>query len=188
MNQARLEAVLIATLHDARGYDPTSNRVVETDRLVDAVATYFGTDPADPDALVDAFGVTRHALRRLSRQKRIRYVRAGRGYVPADAAPTLKERLSARIAGADDPLGVWTERNTARMPASMRDVYITTLRDDDGLFGVVRDASNGHILARSAPINPPHVDVAKARAGELARERASEWHLIEPREETSWPT
>ncbi len=59
-----------------------------------------------------------------------------------------------------------------------RHVYISTARDA-GLRGVVRDAVTGDILAMSERIDPPHVDVAKARAAELYREHADAWHLID---------
>ena len=64
----------------------------------------------------------------------------------------------------------------------MRHVYITTRRDDGdtrGVRGVVCDAESGRVLRRTEIIDPPHRDVAKARAWEMLREGPLEWHLID---------
>lgn len=67
-------------------------------------------------------------------------------------------------------------------PGEKRRVYITTVKDG-GLRGAVCEASSGAVLMLSERIDPPHIDVAKARAGELFREHTDVWHLIdEPQE------
>ncbi len=59
-----------------------------------------------------------------------------------------------------------------------RHVYVSTVKDG-GLRGVVRDAVTGEVLVMSEKIDPPHLDVAKARAAELFREHVDAWHLID---------
>lgn len=88
----------------------------------------------------------------------------------------------------------WTAIYEARMHRrmtgeGMRHVYITTTSAAAApgtIVGLVRDARTHQALARTGGINPPHIDVAKARAGELARERPDEWFIVDaPADEPS---
>jgi hypothetical protein len=80
----------------------------------------------------------------------------------------------------------WTAIYQARMHRlmtgeGMQHVYITTgpAYGGPGIVGLVRDADTHQALARSEAINPPHIDVAKARASELAREHAEQWWIVD---------
>ncbi len=86
---------------------------------------------------------------------------------------------------------LWTGMHEARMHRlmtgeGMRHVYITTAdaappgcAPSGVLVGLVRDALTHECLARTGGINPPHHDVARARAGELARERTDDWFIVD---------